>query len=146
MIHKLYKQYEKIEREVLLVNDFNPNNPNTRKDLDELNVEPRQTEESSVHIPDYSRDEETAGEISPVQYETTDDEDDRVGTRLNSVSGWIGIALAVMSFFMLPVILGVAGIIVGFIARSRDAEWLGNTAISVGVISLIVRLFIVPFF
>ncbi|HLS59587.1 MAG TPA: hypothetical protein VK044_00455 [Virgibacillus sp.] len=128
------------------MNDFNPNNPNTRKDLDELNVEPRQTEESSVHIPDYSRDEETAGEISPVQYETTDDEDDRVGTRLNSVSGWIGIALAVMSFFMLPVILGVAGIIVGFIARSRDAEWLGNTAISVGVISLIVRLFIVPFF
>jgi len=146
MLHKLYKQYEKTEREVLLMDNFNANNPNTRKDEEELNIEPRQIEESSVPIPDYSRDEEIAGEISPVQYETTDDEDDRMGTRLNSVSGWIGIALAVMSFFVLPVILGVVGIIVGFVARSRDAEWLGNTAITVGVVSLIVRLLIVPFF
>src|SRR5690625_7282499 len=126
MIHKLYKQYEKIEREVLLVNDFNPNNPNTRKDLDELNVEPRQTEESSVHIPDYSRDEETAGEISPGQYETTDDADDRVGTRLDSVSGRIGIALAVMSLCMLPVIWGGAGGIGGGGGWNRGAERVGT--------------------
>lgn len=146
MLHKLYRQYEKTEREVLRVDDYNVNNPNTRKDQEDLNIEPRQTEKSSVHIPDYSRDEETAGELSPVRYEATDNDDDaHIGTRLNSVSGWIGIALAVMSFFMLPVILGVAAIIVGFVARSRDAEWLGNAAISVGVISLIVRLFIVPF-
>src|SRR5690625_2577501 len=146
MLHKLYKQYEKTEREVLLMDNFNANNPNTRKDEEELNIEPRQIEESSVPIPDYSRDEEIAGEISPVQYETTDDEDDRMGTRLNSVSGWIGIALAVMAFFVLPVILGVGGINVGFVARRRDAELLGNTGITVGVVSLIVRLLIFSFF
>src|SRR5690625_7984664 len=119
------------------MDNLNANNTNNRKDEEELNIEPRQIEESSVPIPDYSRDEEIAGEISPVQYETTDDEDDRMGTRLNSVSGGIGIALAVMSFFVLPVILGVVGSIVGIVARSRDEGWIGYTAIIAGVISFI---------
>lgn len=96
-----------------------------------------------------NRDEETAAELTNInQNDTVMDDDkieDQTGGELNSVIGWAGLVLAVLSFFMMPIILGGAAIIVGFVARSRDAEWLGNTAIAVGVISIIVRLFIMPF-
>src|SRR5690625_961114 len=58
-----------------------------------------------------------------------------------SVVAWIGIALSILSFLMLPLLFASAGIILGVIARMQDTRTLGYTAIAIGVISIVVRLF-----
>lgn len=60
--------------------------------------------------------------------------------------GYLGLALSVLSLFILPIILGAAGIIIGFIARRRGATGLGAWAIGLGAVSIIVGMFILPFF
>ena len=95
---------------------------------------------------DVGRDEETASEITGFDNDILDRDDDiDVDNQVGNIPGWIGLALAVLSFFMMPIIFGAAAIIVGFFARSRDANWLGNTAIVLGAISIIVMLFFIPF-
>lgn len=94
------------------------------------------------------RDVETATELTPEKdhvHHTEADDNADMGIKTNSVMGWIAVALAIVSFFTLPVIFGGSAIILGFIARNRGAEWLGNTAIAAGVISIIISLFITPF-
>ncbi|WP_090871478.1 hypothetical protein [Oceanobacillus limi] len=92
------------------------------------------------------RDEETAAEITADDYTgdrvTINDED---GADANTAFGWIAIALSVISFFWLPVVMGAAGVIVGFMARARNADTLGNIAIIAGAISIVFALFIGPF-
>ena len=47
---------------------------------------------------------------------------------------------------MLPVLLGIAGIIVGYIARRQGAAGLGAWAMGIGAVSLVLGIFITPFF
>ena len=54
--------------------------------------------------------------------------------------------LSIISLFVLPVLLGAAGIIVGYIARRRGAQGLGAWAMGIGVVSLVLGIFIIPFF
>lgn len=97
--------------------------------------------------PDSRRDdEEIAEEITADDFDGPLNVDDDKDTDVNSVFGWIGIALAVVSFFMMPIILGGAAIILGFVSRSRGADALGNTAIVAGAISILITLFVIPFF
>lgn len=124
------------------------NDANMRPDLQEEDTETVNFPQQTDPFPDGNKDEETASEIGMIDYDQadvsqSDHEDDHV-TNLDSFVGWAGLALAILSFFVLPVVLGGAGIIVGFIARMRDATWLGNTAIAVGIISIVIALFIVP--
>lgn len=72
------------------------------------------------------------------------DQGDRVGTGRGI--GYLALALSIISLFILPVILGAAGIIVGFIARRRGATGIGAWAIGIGVVSIILGIFIMPFF
>ena len=60
--------------------------------------------------------------------------------------GFAALALSIISLFVLPVLFGAAGIVLGFIARRRGAKSLGNWAIGLGIVSIIVGLFIAPFF
>lgn len=60
--------------------------------------------------------------------------------------GFLALALSIISLFILPVILGAAGIIVGFIARRRGATGTGAWAIGIGAASIILGIFITPFF
>ncbi|WP_052345801.1 hypothetical protein [Paucisalibacillus sp. EB02] len=91
-----------------------------------------------------SRDEETAAELTADDYRrNVTIEDD--GERANTSIGWIALALSIASFFWAPILLGGAGIIVGFIARNRHANTLGNIAIAAGAISILITLFILPF-
>ncbi|MFZ3588170.1 hypothetical protein ACOI1C_02600 [Bacillus sp. DJP31] len=60
--------------------------------------------------------------------------------------GGLALALSILSLFVLPIVLGAAGIIIGFIARRRGATKLGAWAIGIGAISIIVGMFILPFF
>jgi len=95
-----------------------------------------------------TRDEETSSELTADDADTTSEienmnDDDQ--SDVNSVYGWVALALSIVSFFWMPIILGGAGIIVGFIARSRGAGTLGMTAIVAGAASIIISLFILPF-
>lgn len=100
---------------------------------------------------DTDYDEETAAEIAaPINYGatrntvTTNDSETRAtgGAGL----GWLALALSIISLFVMPVLMGAAGIIIGFIARKRGATGLGAWAIGIGAVSLIVGIFILPFF
>lgn len=94
-----------------------------------------------------SDDEETSAELTADDADTTADientEDDH--GNVNSAYGWVALALSIVSFFWMPVILGAAGIIIGFIARHHGAKTLGITAIIAGAASIIISLFILPF-
>lgn len=90
--------------------------------------------------------EETAAEVAPdLGRPGTFDRPTEEGTS-GRVMGAIALALSILSLFYSPVLLGAAGIIVGFIARRRGANGLGNWAMGIGVVSLIIGLFIAPFF
>ncbi|MUK87110.1 hypothetical protein GMD78_01660 [Ornithinibacillus sp. L9] len=92
------------------------------------------------------RDEETAAELTADDYERQPVRvDEEEGVEANTAMGWIAIALSIVSFFWLPIILGAAGVIVGFMARARNADTLGNIAIVAGAISIVFALFIGPF-
>ncbi|PAV29049.1 hypothetical protein CIL05_13800 [Virgibacillus profundi] len=108
-----------------------PNHGEQKRNKDFVGVEP-----------DSSRNEEFAAELTADDYDEVLNQED---TDVNSTFGWIGLALSVVSFFMMPIILGAAGIILGFVSRSRGADTLGNIAIAAGAISIIIRLFILPF-
>ncbi|MCM3716835.1 DUF308 domain-containing protein [Fictibacillus phosphorivorans] len=61
-------------------------------------------------------------------------------------AGVIALILSVLSLFIAPVLFGAAGIIVGFVARRQGSETLGNWAIGLGIVSIIISLFFAPFF
>jgi hypothetical protein len=69
--------------------------------------------------------------------------DDETGGR--GIAG-LALALSILSLFVLPIVMGAAGIIIGFIARRRGATTLGAWAIGIGAVSIIVGMFILPFF
>ncbi len=94
--------------------------------------------------------EETAAEVAPTYRtdngnngEARNDAADAAGGR---VTGYIALALSIISLFMLPVLLGIAGIIVGYIARRQGAAGLGAWAMGIGAVSLVLGIFITPFF
>lgn len=85
--------------------------------------------------------EETSSELVNREDSFTDQRNDE---EIRNVYGWIAIALSVISFFWIPLLFAGAGIILGFVARNREARILGNTAIVIGILSIITRLFILP--
>ncbi|MBO8176824.1 hypothetical protein [Aeribacillus pallidus] len=60
--------------------------------------------------------------------------------------GYTSLVLSILSLFVLPVLLGAAGVILGFVARRRGAEVLGAWGIGIGAVSIIIGLFVLPFF
>ncbi|MFD1736570.1 DUF4190 domain-containing protein [Bacillus salitolerans] len=113
----------------------------------------------STPIKNSLRDEEYAAEVAPniVDFNRRNEATRDVGaintaeTNVDDVTGGRGIgglalALSILSLFVLPIILGAAGIIIGFVARRRGATALGSWAIGIGAASIIVGIFILPFF
>ena len=102
--------------------------------------------ETDVSREDYR--EETAAEIAAPMNVSRDFEHDAVEDTTTSgrVLGYSALALSILSLFILPVIMGAAGIVLGFVARRRGAEMLGAWAIGIGAVSIIVGLFVLPFF
>ncbi|MDX8359572.1 MULTISPECIES: DUF4190 domain-containing protein [Bacillaceae] len=60
--------------------------------------------------------------------------------------GWLSLALSIISLFVAPILFGAAGIILGFVARRRGAEGMGAWAIGIGIVSIVLGIFILPFF
>ncbi|MDF2789679.1 MAG: hypothetical protein K0S80_2777 [Neobacillus sp.] len=98
--------------------------------------------------------EETAAEIAaPVsltrptfQERSKDSSGAGTDTKAGTGTGWAALALSILSLFVMPILFGAAGIVLGFVARRRGAESLGAWAIGIGAISIIVGIFILPFF
>lgn len=89
--------------------------------------------------------EETAAEIAapaPAVRRRGSDEETITGGR---GLAWSALALSILSLFILPVLFGAAGIVLGFIARRKGSS-IGSWAIGIGLISILVGLFILPFF
>lgn len=102
--------------------------------FDQNKMEPEKQDENKSF-----RDEEYAAEFTPSAPA------ERSKPETISMYGWIGLALSVLSFFMWPLVFGVAGIILGFVSRSKGANMLGNFAIGAGIISIILSLLMLPF-
>lgn len=60
--------------------------------------------------------------------------------------GFAAIILSILSLFVAPILFGAVGIVLGFIARRRGAQGLGSWAIGIGAVSIILGMFILPFF
>ncbi|WP_461202365.1 DUF4190 domain-containing protein [Anoxybacillus sp. TBDG-1] len=94
-------------------------------------------------VPNVERDfmEETAGEIAePMRFSEREREVEHEENGRGV--GWLALALSVVSLFLMPIIMGAAGIIFGFIARRRGAETLGAWAIGIGAVSIILSFFV----
>jgi hypothetical protein len=98
--------------------------------------------------------EETAAEVLPLREQgrvherELEREENFEGDAENEGRGvgYFALALSILSLFFLPVLLGAAGIIVGFFARRRGAHTLGNWAIGLGIASIVISLIFAPFF
>ena len=101
----------------------------------------------SPNDPSRYREETAAEMVAPVSIERRKSVDRPEENALGgSGLGYLALALSIISLFVLPVLLGAVGIVVGFIARNRGAEGLGAWAIGIGIVSMIIGLFITPFF
>ncbi|MFG6121463.1 MULTISPECIES: hypothetical protein [Thalassobacillus] len=92
-------------------------------------------------------EEEFAQELamSPNEAMRSEEQETEMQTEVKSGMGWLALILAGLSLFFAPILLGGAGIVLGFISRKRGAETLGNTAIFIGVASILLSLFFSPF-
>ena len=102
-----------------------------------------------------ANNEEMAAEIAapaPVGMMRRDSETENAGENgqaegaSGGVMGLSAIAVSILSLFVLPIILGITGVVLGFIARSRGSKGLGSWAIGLGALSIIIGMFILPFF
>lgn len=118
-----------------------------RKDVEARDYRPSADVDNDVPNDPSGYGEETAAEIAaPVSFERNRTADNRQAALAGSGIGYLALALSIISLFVMPVLLGAAGIIVGFFARRRGAEGLGAWAIGIGAVSMIIGLFITPFF
>lgn len=99
--------------------------------------------------------EESAAEVLPLpaqdrvlnnRDDVDVDRDERADADAGRGMGIFALILSIASFFFLPILLGAAGIIVGFIARRRGANGFGNWAIGLGIASIVISLLFAPFF
>jgi hypothetical protein len=102
-----------------------------------------------IHSSEYK--EETAAEIAaPVPVIRRDQQQQQAGggqkAKAGTGVGTLAIALSILSLFVMPILFGAAGIVLGFVARRSGADKLGAWAIGIGAISIILGIFILPFF
>jgi hypothetical protein len=117
-------------------------------DLDRKNIDIRK--ESKLSEEDYfgtgGYHEETSAEfaqpLSLNKGRVREQDEEREGGR---GIGFSALALSILSLFVLPILFGIAGIVLGFIARRKGASS-GSWAMTIGAISLILAIFILPFF
>ncbi|MCK0471533.1 DUF4190 domain-containing protein [Halalkalibacter sp. APA_J-10(15)] len=120
---------------------------------DEFNSEANYDEE---YAPEYTYDEdydeETAMEYANgIGIDRRSEDAETAEANPNDVAagrgvGTFAIVLSILSLFFLPILLGAAGIVVGFISRRVGSNAMGNWAIGIGAVSIIMTVFFSPFF
>ncbi|ALX50547.1 hypothetical protein [Lentibacillus amyloliquefaciens] len=119
--------------------------PENQTDSDDVVATNFDGAQSRVGETQSRRDEEFANEMTADDDVKVPADSDEDGREVNSAFGWIALALSIISYFVMPIILAGAGIIMGFVSRNRGADTLGNTAIIAGAISILITLFILPY-
>ncbi|GAY76404.1 hypothetical protein NBRC111894_1958 [Sporolactobacillus inulinus] len=86
--------------------------------------------------------EEYARELAADQYDPEADRDhgDRRVMEGGKGIGWLGLICSVIALFFLPIVLGIAGIIIGYIALRQGARALGGWAIGIGCLAVLIQL------
>jgi hypothetical protein len=99
--------------------------------------------------PESGYEEELAQEMTADDFNRpvkSEEQETNMQDNVRTGMGWLAIVLSALSFFMMPILLGAAGIIFGFVSKNRGADTLGNTAIIAGAIAIVLSLFVAPFF
>ncbi|KKB33239.1 DUF4190 domain-containing protein [Bacillus thermotolerans] len=109
---------------------------------------PNQPEEREAGYTREQYIEETAAELAdPLSLNEGELRDSRrEGEEGSRGLGYTALIISIVSLFILPILLGAVGIGVGFLARRRGAEGLGSWAIGIGIASIVMGLFVLPFF
>ncbi|WP_462412522.1 hypothetical protein [Neobacillus sp. Marseille-QA0830] len=105
---------------------------------------------ASVPIRSRYKEEHAAEIAAPVPVsrritQSTENNNQKTKTAASGL-GTLAIVLSILSLFVMPILFGAAGIILGFVARRRGADTLGAWAIGIGAVSIIIGIFILPFF
>ncbi|MBP2241641.1 hypothetical protein J2Z40_002213 [Cytobacillus eiseniae] len=104
-------------------------------------------EKNQYGAADYS--EETSAELAaPISFDRSMNREERNQEAASAGKG-IGFAaliLSIVSLFVLPVLFGAVGIVLGFVAMRRGSTSLGSWAIGIGAASIVIGMFILPFF
>ena len=114
--------------------------------LDERNELERHEDETTLLEPLNVEgfNEEFAAEVA--EPDTDFRADDRPVVREdNRLIGFLAIALAILSLFVWPLILGPAAVIAGMISYAREARGLGVAAIVIGILSFLAALLLFPY-
>ncbi len=96
--------------------------------------------------------EETAAEIAALvplarnKQQTNQNNNGQAQAMGGAGLGTLALALSILSLFVMPILFGAAGIVLGFVARRRGAQGMGAWAIGIGAVSIIIGIFILPFF
>ncbi|MCL1630395.1 hypothetical protein M3N64_00315 [Sporolactobacillus sp. CPB3-1] len=89
--------------------------------------------------------EEYARELAADQYNSEvngdrDEADHRRVVEGGGGLGWLALILSVIGLFFMPIVLGIAGIIIGYIALRQGARTLGGWAIGIGCLAVLIQL------
>ncbi|MBB6454293.1 hypothetical protein HNQ94_002768 [Salirhabdus euzebyi] len=101
-------------------------------------------------IRDQKQEEEFAAETAIGAYDVRDpiharERETNMEEGVEAGWGWAAIVLSLLAFFMWPLVMGIAGIVVGVMAKRRGADTLGNIAIVGGIAAIVINLMLAPF-
>lgn len=91
--------------------------------------------------PELDRNEEYAAESATFDHTEDEGIEEADEGSFGRGLGWLGFILSIIGLVFLPIVMGTAGVIIGFIAMRQGARVLGGWAIAIGLIALILRLF-----
>lgn len=145
-------RYKRTDNQLLLMSPKSVDSvPNTTEDVDGT-FQVTEVENAPLNGVKNDYREETAAELTAPRINRMNDPVDETenGTRPTfwggTVVGGISLILSILSLVTMPILFGILGIIGGFISRSRGAKSIGSWAIGIGVLSIIIGIFILPFF
>ncbi|MBM7693317.1 lipopolysaccharide export LptBFGC system permease protein LptF [Peribacillus deserti] len=143
--------------------DFSHGN---RADSGNTNASEIQDSQMNTDVPDYGRgqnnnnnanrdfqrnnQEETSAELTPGTRSISKDEsrnNQLTGMAAGKGMGYAALIVSILSLFAAPILFGIVGIVLGFMARrNKESRALGSWAIGIGAFSLIIGTLILPFF
>ena len=60
--------------------------------------------------------------------------------------GWSAMVISIISLFILPVVMGSAGVVLGIIAIIQGNRTLGGWSIAISLVSILTSLILVPYY
>jgi hypothetical protein len=109
-------------------------------------------DETTIHSPEdfdldhNKRDEEYAEEAIQPNEVKFKERESNMTEKVEAGWGWAALILSLIALFNIwPLVMGIAGIVVGVMAKRRGADTLGNIAIVAGIAAIVFHLIIDAF-